>query len=144
MQKQIQNSGNPIVDLSSLTREETLELSSILVRKVWARRSGVLQTSNRFARKLLELTASKLEHGERDTRRLPERSEEKSSTQSIAESSRMLEAVRETTPTTSISRTASFTPSVERANDCKVHGVCLKNFKTTTWLPYFPTLFQQR
>jgi len=75
MQKQIQNSGNPIVDLSTLTREETLELSSILVRKVWARRSGVLQTSNRFARKLLELTASKLDHGERDTRRLPERSE---------------------------------------------------------------------
>lgn len=73
MQRQLQNSGRPLFDLSSLTTEESLELSSILVRKVWAKRSGVLQTSNRFAIKLLQLTAEKLENGERDTRRLPER-----------------------------------------------------------------------
>jgi len=114
MQKQIQNSGNPIFDLSTLTREETLELSSILVRKVWSRRSGVLQTSNRFARKLLELTAFKLEHGERDTRRLPERTEETAAPAaatipSTTDSSRMLEAARETPPTSSISPKA--TPS---------------------------------
>ena len=75
MQRQIQNSGNPLFDLSTLSREETLALSSILVRKVWARRSGVVQTSNRFARQLLELTANKLEHGERNSRRLPPRAE---------------------------------------------------------------------
>ena len=73
MQRQLQNSGRPLFDLSSLTTEESLELSSILVRKVWAKRSGVLQTSNRFAIKLLQLTAEKLENGERDTRRIPER-----------------------------------------------------------------------
>lgn len=73
MQRQIQNSGNPIFDLSTLSRDEALALSSILVRKVWARRTGVLQTSNRFARTLLQLTADKLEKGERDYRQLPSR-----------------------------------------------------------------------
>lgn len=75
MQRQIQNSDNPLFDLSTLSREETLALSSILVRKVWAKRTGVFQTSNRFARKLLQLTADKLEDGERDTRKLPPRLE---------------------------------------------------------------------
>jgi hypothetical protein len=38
-----------------------------LVNKVWDRRLGVFQTGNRFARKLLTLTADKLEKGERET-----------------------------------------------------------------------------
>lgn len=75
MQRQMLNSDSSPYDLSTLSREETLALSSILVRKVWAKRTGVLQTSNRFARRLLQLTADKLESGERDSRRLPFRSE---------------------------------------------------------------------
>jgi hypothetical protein len=86
MQRQIQDSGNPLFDLSTLTREETLELSSLLVRKVWAKRTGVLQTSNRFARTLLQLTADQLEKGERDTRRLPVRSVAASSVTDMARS----------------------------------------------------------
>jgi hypothetical protein len=72
-QKQVQQSENPLFDLSSLSREEVAALGSILLRKCWARRSGVLQTGNRFARTLLQLTAEKLELGERDTRKVPER-----------------------------------------------------------------------
>lgn len=71
VQYQVQNS-NSDVDLSKLSREEVVEISSMLVRKVWAKRRGVFQTGNRFSRKLLELTAAKLERGERDTRRLPD------------------------------------------------------------------------
>ena len=71
MQRQLQISGKPLFDLTSLTIEESFELTSILIRKVWARRYGVLQTSNRFARQLLHLTANRLESGERNTRRLP-------------------------------------------------------------------------
>jgi len=99
MQNQLQNTGNPLFDLSTLTREETLELSTILVRKVWARRSGVLQTSNRFARKLLELTAAKLEDGERNTRRLPPRTEEvlsSSTTPTVADNSKIIKGSQET------------------------------------------------
>lgn len=72
MQKQIQDNKNPIFDVTSLSREETLELSSILGRKVWSRRGGLLRTGNRFAKQLLTLTADKLERGERDTIRIPE------------------------------------------------------------------------
>ena len=72
MQKQLRQTSNPAFDLSSLSREEAAALGSILIRKVWDRRLGVLQTGNRFARKLLELTAEKLELGERDTRTLPD------------------------------------------------------------------------
>lgn len=69
MQRQIQNSDNPLFD--SMSREDTLQFASILVRKIWTKRSGVLSTSNRFARKLLQLTADQLEKGERDSRRVP-------------------------------------------------------------------------
>ena len=72
MQRQLLISGKPLLDLSMLTFEESFELSTVLVKKVWAKRSGVLQTSNRFARELLHLTAENLENGERNTRRLPE------------------------------------------------------------------------
>ena len=73
MQRQLKIAEVPLFDLSNLTVEESVELSSILVRKFWAKRNGVLQTSNRFARQLLRLTAEKLENGERNTRRLPEK-----------------------------------------------------------------------
>lgn len=64
---------HPHHDLTNLSREETLEISSMLVRKIFERRRGVLQTGNRFARQLIELVADKLERGERDSRKLPER-----------------------------------------------------------------------
>lgn len=69
--KHIEQTKNPIFDLSSLNREEALALSSILGRKVWERRSSVVQTGSRFAQQALELTAQKLESGQRDSRRLP-------------------------------------------------------------------------
>jgi len=74
-------------DLSTLSPEETLELSSILVNKVWARRIGVVKTSNRLAQQLLKLTADKLERGEREVLRLPEGAED-SETQLLESSSR--------------------------------------------------------
>ena len=111
MQNQIQNSGNPLFDLSTLSQEETLALSSILVRKVWARRSGVLQTSNRFARKLLELTALKLEHGERDSRRLPRRVEAlPASSARDTESRRQIEGAQEPVLSSSLDRSESSAP----------------------------------
>ena len=57
---------NDMLDLSTLKREEIIQLSSILVRKVWDRRRGLLKTGNRFATMLLQLTANRLEKGERD------------------------------------------------------------------------------
>lgn len=65
-QKQIEHSPNPAFDLSDLTREEGLALASIISRKVWERRGSIFQTSNRFLRQLLVLTAEQLESGERD------------------------------------------------------------------------------
>lgn len=65
-QKQLEESPNPAFDLSDLTREEGIALASILMRKVWERRSGLFTTGNRFLRQLLALTAEQLESGERD------------------------------------------------------------------------------
>jgi hypothetical protein len=76
VQKQIRESSasaTNILDLSTLSREETFTVARILVRKFWQRRSSVIQTSARFARAILKDTAEKLEQGERDTRRVPER-----------------------------------------------------------------------
>jgi hypothetical protein len=70
LQNQV-SADNELLDLSKLEREEVIELSSILVRKVWDKRMGLLKTGNRFATKLLQLTADKLDRGERDTRTLP-------------------------------------------------------------------------
>jgi predicted unusual protein kinase regulating ubiquinone biosynthesis (AarF/ABC1/UbiB family) len=71
MQQQIQENPNPIFDVGNFSQQEELELSRILVRKVWSKRAGLLQTGNRFATQLLKLTADKLERGERDSIRLP-------------------------------------------------------------------------
>jgi hypothetical protein len=73
MQRQLQLSGKPLIDLSTLTPGESFELSLILVQKLWDKRNGVLRTSNLLIRTLLQLMAETLENGERDTRRLPER-----------------------------------------------------------------------
>lgn len=53
------------MDLSTLKRDEVLELAAILGRKVWDRRIGLFRTGSRFATKLLEVTARRLESGER-------------------------------------------------------------------------------
>lgn len=71
LQKQIRTTDNSAFDLTTLTPDEALSLSSILARKVWKKRMGVLHTSNRFARAMLQITAETLEQGQRDSRLLP-------------------------------------------------------------------------
>eukprot|EP00978_Attheya_sp_CCMP212_P012081 scaffold30021_cov54-Attheya_sp.AAC.7 len=65
-QQQISTSKNPAYDLSTLSNQEVVEVSSILVRKLWERRSGVVLTGSRLFSQLLKMTADKLERGERD------------------------------------------------------------------------------
>lgn len=55
-------------DLSDLKRDELLELATILGRKVWDRRLALFRTGSRFATKLLEVTANRLEAGDRIVR----------------------------------------------------------------------------
>lgn len=54
-----------------LTNAEIQEISTKLVRKVWQKRSRIAKTSGRLATKLVQLTADKLESGERDVYVLP-------------------------------------------------------------------------
>ena len=61
MKSQIQQSDNPMLDLGSLSREEATELSTLLGRKVWERRSCVIKISNRLATQLLQIAAKKLD-----------------------------------------------------------------------------------
>lgn len=72
-QRQIAERSGSQFDLSTLSSAETIQLATILAREFWERRRGVVQTGGRLARQLLQLTADKLERGERDSRRLPER-----------------------------------------------------------------------
>mmetsp|Transcript_22063 Transcript_22063/g.47986 ORF Transcript_22063/g.47986 Transcript_22063/m.47986 type:complete len:908 (+) Transcript_22063:257-2980(+) len=51
------------VDTSTLSNTEIIEITSIVARKLFERRSGVVKTSNRLAMQLLQLTANKLEEG---------------------------------------------------------------------------------
>lgn len=67
------NSGSSALDSSTLTNAEVVEISSIIVRKLWEKRSGVLATSNRLATQLLQLTANRLESGEREILVVPTR-----------------------------------------------------------------------
>lgn len=67
------NSGPSALDPSTLTNAEVVEISSIIVRKLWEKRSGVLATSNRLATQLLQLTANRLESGEREILVVPTR-----------------------------------------------------------------------
>merc|ERR1712127_847356 len=64
-------SGNTVVDASNFSGVEIQQLTSTLVRKVWSRRTGLVITGNRLGTKLLQLTADKLEGGERDILVLP-------------------------------------------------------------------------
>jgi hypothetical protein len=59
------------IDVSSLSNAEIVEISSIVVGKLWERRTGVLKTGNRLFSQLLELTASLLEKGEREILVIP-------------------------------------------------------------------------
>ena len=52
-------------DVSNLSNEETLELSSLLVQKIWNKRLGVFNTSRRLAFELIKVTADTLERGDR-------------------------------------------------------------------------------
>ena len=67
------NSGPSALDPSTLTNAEVVEISSIIVRKLWEKRSGVLATSNRLATQLLQLTANRLESGELEILVVPTR-----------------------------------------------------------------------
>lgn len=67
MQQQIQDNKNPMLDVTDLSQEESLELSRLLATKIWTRRNALFQTGNRFANQLIKLTADKLERGERET-----------------------------------------------------------------------------
>merc|ERR1712174_51867 len=51
--------------VSELSNEETLELSSLLVQKIWNKRLGVFNTSRRLAFELIKVTADALERGDR-------------------------------------------------------------------------------
>lgn len=53
-------------DVSTLSNAEIVEITSIVVAKLWERRSGVAKTSNRLATELLRLTADRLDKGERE------------------------------------------------------------------------------
>jgi hypothetical protein len=68
------NNGNDVLNGAAalqLTNAEIQEISTKLVRKVWQKRSRIAKTSGRLATKLLQLTADKLESGERDVYVLP-------------------------------------------------------------------------
>jgi hypothetical protein len=53
------------VDLSSLDEEEIVTFSRILTTKIWDRRVALVRTGNRFFNKFLQLTANRLENGDR-------------------------------------------------------------------------------
>jgi len=72
------SSDSTSLDTSTLTNAEIVEITSIIVRKLWERRSGVLMTSNRLAMQLLQLTANRLEKGEREILVIPTRRVEES------------------------------------------------------------------
>merc|ERR1712157_472516 len=53
--------------MGELSNEEILELSSLLVQKIWNKRLGVVNTSRRLAFELIKVTADTLERGDRST-----------------------------------------------------------------------------
>jgi hypothetical protein len=69
--KQAGTEGDTVVDASNFSGAEIQQLASTLVRKVWSKRRGILMTGNRLGQKLLQLTADKLESGEREVFILP-------------------------------------------------------------------------
>jgi len=63
---QKQSQKNSAVAASSLSNEEVIEISSAIVRKLWKRRFSLLKTGGRLSRQLLQMTADRLEKGDRD------------------------------------------------------------------------------
>jgi len=63
--------GAALMDVSNLSRQEINDLSTALVQKVWSRRRGIMKSSNRLAMALLQITADKLEKGERERPKTP-------------------------------------------------------------------------
>jgi hypothetical protein len=53
------------LDLQSLDRQELMEISSILTKKLFERRRQLLQSSNRLLKTLLDLTAARLQQSDR-------------------------------------------------------------------------------
>jgi hypothetical protein len=78
---------------TDLDREEVVALASILTRKVWAKRSLLLSTTNRFARTLLQILTQTLEDGERGTPRQPPATTLRPSESSTKETSPSLTAI---------------------------------------------------
>lgn len=68
---QSQEGENASFSASDFSNAEIQELSSKLVGKVWQKRTRIAKTGSRLATKLLQLTADKLETGERDVLVLP-------------------------------------------------------------------------
>lgn len=67
--RQQQQSGDGDGDggvLDDLSNDEVVELSRVLVRKVWDRRRGVALTGGKLFQMLVTMTADKLERGERE------------------------------------------------------------------------------
>jgi hypothetical protein len=70
--QQARQSNDPTFDLSTIDRQEALELATLLASKVWGRRMGFVKTSSRFATQLLKLTADRLAKGDRSGITVPE------------------------------------------------------------------------
>mmetsp|Transcript_24928 Transcript_24928/g.28399 ORF Transcript_24928/g.28399 Transcript_24928/m.28399 type:complete len:114 (+) Transcript_24928:80-421(+) len=62
-QQQI-SSGDSLDDTNILSNEDSLKLASIITRKVWDRRFAVLETGNRFANQVLNVTITRLEQSD--------------------------------------------------------------------------------
>jgi len=59
------NTGIDAIGTQSLSNEELIVFSRILSTKLWARRTALVKSSNRFANQMLQLTANRLESAER-------------------------------------------------------------------------------
>lgn len=79
---QAEASGSATFNASDFSATEVQELSSKLVRNVWVKRTRIAKTGNRLALKLLQLTADKLETGERDILVLPTATDDNNNEQS--------------------------------------------------------------
>ena len=63
LQSSATSASDSSLDISTLSNEEIVEISSIVAQKLFERRSGVIMTTNRLAMELLEITANRLEKG---------------------------------------------------------------------------------
>jgi len=82
-----QNKKSPVSDTPDLSNEEVIEISRLLVGKIWDKRSGVIKTGGKLAGALLQLTADKLEKGERDVLDIPQEKSRDENTKSLPKES---------------------------------------------------------